>query len=188
MTFVPTVTWQLPAWMLDEIDLTSPRPSDAAKMRLAIDIAARNVEHGGGPFGAVVFDRDTHRVVAPGANFVVTQGSSLMHAETVAILFAQAKIGNYTLAAGEYELVTSSAPCVQCLGALYWSGLRRLVCGAPVADAQAVGFDEGPRAVDWKEQLALRGILVTEDVLAAEAGAVLARYKAEGRTVYNARS
>lgn len=188
MTFVKNVNLALPDWMFSELDLTSPRATDAEKMELAVELAARNVTHGGGPFGAVVFDRISHTVIAPGANMVVTQGCSLLHAEVVAILFAQARVGSYTLGTGDYELVTSSEPCVQCLGSLFWSGLRRLVCGAPVAAAQAVGFDEGPRAPDWKEQLASRGILVTDNVLATEAGAVLASYKARGGVLYNARS
>lgn len=184
---IRSVTWRLPDWLFDELDLTAPRRSDAEKMELAIEIARRNVDHGGGPFGAVVFEAASGRVVAPGANFVVPQGWSLLHAEIVALTFAQAEVGSYTLDCGSYELVTSSEPCVQCLGAIYWSGIRRLVCGAGVADAEAAGFDEGPRSDDWIDSLAQRGVTVACDVLADRARTVLADYAQRGGVVYNAR-
>ena len=183
-----SVVFQLPAWLFDECDLTSPRAGDEARMQLAIELARRNVEHGGGPFGAVVFERDTGAVVAPGMNLVVPQASSLLHAEVVALMFAQARLSSFTLAVGNYELFTSSEPCVQCLGACHWAGLTRLVCGAPVALAEAAGFDEGPRADDWKEQLAARGTAVVTDLSASAAGDVLRDYAARGGFRYNARS
>jgi hypothetical protein len=56
-----------------------------------------------------------------------------------------------------------------------------------VAAAQAAGFDEGPRAVDWTEQLELRGIQVELNVMAASAARVLQRYQSQGGLLYNAR-
>ena len=188
MTSIRSITWHLPDWMFEELDLVSMRSTDGEKMELAIEIARRNIEHGGGPFGAVVFDGATGSVLAPGANLVVGQCCSLLHAEMVAIAFAQARLGAYSFASGRYELVTSSEPCVQCLGAMFWSGLTRLVCGARLADAEAAGFDEGPRSPDWKRDLAMRGVTVHDDVLAARAAEVLKEYARRGGIVYNARA
>jgi len=182
-----SVTWRLPGWLFTDVDLASPRRTDDDKMELAIEIARQNAQRGGGPFGAIVLEMETGRVVAAGANLVVAQSCSLLHAEIVAIAFAQAELQSYTLAGGKHELVTSSEPCVQCLGAVHWSGLRRLVCGAPLHAAEASGFDEGPRSAVWKEDLAARGIAVTDGVLAERAGAVLADYARAGGVVYNAR-
>jgi len=181
------LSFQLPDWLFEELDLVSPRAGDHAKMELAIEIARRNIEHGGGPFGAIVFARDTGRVVAPGANFVVGQGCSLLHAEIVALAFAQANVESYTLGIGSYELVTSSEPCVQCLGATYWAGVSRLVCGARVEQAEALGFDEGPRSPRWKEELDERGVEVVDGVLAESAASVLELYTARGGIVYGAK-
>lgn len=183
-----SVTFELPAWIFDECELSLPRHGDEERMALAIDLARRNVEHGGGPFGAVVFERESGLVVAPGTNLVMPQGSSLLHAEMVALMFAQATLKTYTLAGGDFELVTSSEPCVQCLGACHWAGFSRLVCGASVAIAESAGFDEGPRASDWKEQLTARGTPVTTGVSAAAAADVLLRYAAQGGFRYNART
>jgi tRNA(Arg) A34 adenosine deaminase TadA len=190
MDLPQSVTFELPSWSIEECDLTTPRKNDEAKMQLAIELARRNVQHGGGPFGAVVFDAQTGDIVAPGMNLVVPQGSSLLHAEIVALMFAQARLRTFTLAGGSsrYELVTSSEPCVQCLGACHWAGLSRLVCGAPLAAAEAAGFDEGPRTPDWQEQLAARGTPVVSGVLAAEAAGILDDYAAQGGLRYNARS
>lgn len=182
------VQFELPEWVFSECDLLSPRLDDDARMQLAIELARRNVAHGGGPFGAVVFERETGEVLAPGMNLVMPQSSSLLHAEMVALMFAQARLQTHTLAGGRYELVTSSEPCVQCLGACHWAGLSRLVCGAPVELAEAAGFDEGPRTEDWKEQLAARGTPVVTGVSATEAGEVLLQYAAQGGFRYNART
>jgi hypothetical protein len=73
-----------------------------------------------------------------------------------------------------------------CFGAIPWSGVSRLVCGARDADARAAGFDEGPKLKDWVGALAERGIEVVRDVLHAEATAVFAEYAAAGGAIYNA--
>jgi tRNA(Arg) A34 adenosine deaminase TadA len=188
MELPKSVTFRLPDWVFQECDLTTPRPGDGERMELAIELARRNVEHGGGPFGAVVFERDSGRVIAPGMNLVMPQASSLLHAEIVALMFAQARAQTFTLTRNNCELFTSSEPCVQCLGACYWAGLARLVCAAPVALAVAVGFDEGPRSEDWKEQLALRGTPVVTGLKAELAGEVLNGYASRGGFRYNART
>lgn len=155
-------------------------------MRVAVDLADRNIAHGGGPFGAAIFDTATGRIVSVGANWVMAQRLSLLHAEVAAIAFAQSRLGSHSLGHGAYELVTSSEPCAQCLGATVWSGVRRIVCGANARDAEAIGFDEGPRRDDWEAQLEARGIAVTRGVLEAEARAVLLGYRERGGVIYNA--
>ncbi|MES1184011.1 MAG: nucleoside deaminase [Myxococcales bacterium] len=182
------VSFHLPDWVFTECDLTTPRLRDSERMELAIELSRRNVEHGGGPFGAVVFERETGEVIAPGMNLVMPQASSLLHAEIVALMFAQARQQSFTLARDNCELFASSEPCVQCLGACYWAGLSRLVCGAPVELAEALGFDEGPRGTDWKEQLTVRGTPVVTGIHAERAGAILSSYADRGGFRYNART
>jgi tRNA(Arg) A34 adenosine deaminase TadA len=182
------VKFELPDWIFVECDLDTPRPTDEERMALAIELARRNIEHGGGPFGAVVFERETGAVIAPGMNLVMPQSCSLLHAEIVALLFAQARLGSYTLASVNCDLFASSEPCVQCLGACHWAGLSRLVCGAPVEAAEIAGFAEGPRDPAWKEQLAARGTPVVTHVNAAAAAEVLQQYAAQGGFRYNART
>ena len=158
-------------------------------MTLAVELSRRNVaERTGGPFGAAVFDLKTCRPLALGVNRVVSSTSAAAHAEVVAICLAGQALGNFDLTEGNEgltELVTSCSPCAMCLGAIPWSGVSRVVIGAREEDARAVGFDEGNRPSDWVEGLQRRGIEVVEDVLRAEAVAVLQDYVGGGGLVYN---
>ena len=187
----PSLTLQLPLWTEDVVrDLVGdpPRPltTDEERMRLAVALSARSAAEGGGPFGACVFD-DAGNLVAPGVNLVVPAGTSIAHAEMVALALAQKVVGSFDLGtAGHYELVTSTEPCAQCFGAVPWSGVRRVVCGAATEDAEAIGFDEGPKHERWTEELARRGIAVRLGVLRSEARAVLQSYAAGGGPIYNA--
>jgi tRNA(Arg) A34 adenosine deaminase TadA len=174
----------LPSWVFEGLDLEQTRDSDEKKMKLAIELARRSMDRGGGPFGAAIFERSTGGLLALAPNLVLQHGLSLLHAETAALLFGQAELGAHSLASGSYELFASSEPCVQCLGACYWSGLSRLVCGAPLAAAEQAGFDEGPRSRDWQAELCARGIEVLTGVLSDEAARNLEAYSARGGIVY----
>ncbi len=160
-------------------------------MRLVIELSRSNVDHGtGGPFGAGIFDLSTNRLIAPGVNLVATTNLSAAHAEMVAIMISQRVVGHFDLG-GEglppYELVASTEPCAMCFGAIPWSGVRRLVCGAREEDARRIGFDEGPKTSDWVAALEQRGISVARDVYRDEAAAVLRYYVESGGMIYNAR-
>jgi tRNA(Arg) A34 adenosine deaminase TadA len=158
-------------------------------MRLAVRLARQNVEQDlGGPFGAAVFD-GTGRVVSVGVNLVLAEQCSVLHAEVVALMLAQRRLGRFDLSAGgrrEFTLAASTEPCAMCQGAVLWSGVRRLLCGARDEDARAVGFDEGAKASDWPEQYRSRGLAVVQDVLRDEAAAVLREYVDRGGVIYNA--
>jgi len=86
----------------------------------------------------------------------------MAHAEMVAISFAQQVTQSFDLSKNgiTYELVTSTEPCAMCSGAIPWSGLRRVVCGARGKDACAIGFDEGAKLRNWIASLQTRGIAV----------------------------
>jgi len=113
----------------------------ASLMRRAVDLALRSVEQGGGPFGALVA-RPDGRVVAEGWNRVVELRDSTAHAEVVALRAAQQALGTHRL--DGLVLYTSCAPCIQCYGAIYWSGLAHVYACATKEDAEALGFEEGP--------------------------------------------
>src|SRR5687767_12943477 len=144
----PEIRVANPSWVAAKVDWTASYSTDEERMRLAIALARWNVDaETGGPFGAAVFERDSGRLISVGVNLVVPLGNSALHAEMVAFMMAQARIGSYTLA-GEgmpaHELATSCEPCAMCLGATLWSGVRRVICGATREDAVQLAFDEGP--------------------------------------------
>jgi tRNA(Arg) A34 adenosine deaminase TadA len=177
----------LPDWLEQRLATPVVVPSRAGRMRMAIDLARENVRRGtGGPFGALVADSRTGEIVSLGVNAVVPTGNCTAHAEMLALQLAEARVGGYDLGAGQgFELVTSVEPCVMCLGAVVWSGVRTLVCGARDEDARAVGFDEGPKPARWVEELGRRGITVVLDLQRASAADVLREYARLGRPVYN---
>jgi tRNA(Arg) A34 adenosine deaminase TadA len=186
----PALNIRLPDWVerfWDETDEVFPGVAD--KMDLVVELSRQNVDQNtGGPFGAAVFDPDG-RLIAPGINMVVFSNCSILHAEMVALALAQKIVGRYDLGdAGRlcYDLVASTEPCAMCFGAVPWSGVSRLICGARDADARDVGFDEGPKLPDWVAELNSRGIEVLRDVRREKAAAVLREYLASGGPIYNA--
>ena len=188
-TRYPALTISLPEWVPA---LMAAAPGGLAtleeRMRLAVSLARENVNHGGGPFGAIVVEADSGRVVAPGVNLVVPLNCSLAHAEMVAISIAQQVAGTYDLGASglpALQLVTSTEPCAMCLGAIPWSGIKSLICGACGDDAERIGFDEGCKPDRWYETLESRGISVKLGICGEEAAAVLTDYGERGGPIYN---
>lgn len=182
------VSLQLPAWLECLDQPSEPFTSVEARMRLVIGLSQENVQRQtGGPFGAAVFD-SAGRSIAWGVNLVEQGQCSILHAEMVALVLAQQRLGCYDLGKGGqfYELVTSTEPCAMCLGAIPWSGIKRVVCGARDEDARAIGFDEGVKPADWVGALTSRGIEVVRDVLREEAVSVLRAYRKQHGLMYNA--
>jgi len=185
------ITLHSPVWLTAWVAAHRDSYAEAStRMRLVIELSAFNIEHHtGGPFGAAIFDMNTHRLISAGVNRVVHCSASIAHAEIMAITHAQQHFGNFDLSAAglpQCELVTSCEPCAMCFGALPWSGIRHLLCAACDADARAIGFDEGPKLPDWDALLLRRGISVATGMCRSEAVDVLQRYGADNGPIYNA--
>ncbi len=183
------VTAGCPEWTRDVVDWGTRRVTDDGKMALAIELSRQNVLRGaGGPFGAAVFEIGSGVLVAVGVNSVTRLNNSVLHAEVLALMLAEQRVGSYTLLGpglAQHELFTSCDPCAMCLGAALWSGVRRLVTGADRTDATAVGFDEGPVFPESYAYLESRGVEVSRGVLRGEAVAVLELYQRQGGSIYN---
>jgi tRNA(Arg) A34 adenosine deaminase TadA len=183
------ITFTLPAWVSRQCERYRPTAVLEERMDFVIEAASNNVRRqSGGPFAAAIFEIDSGALVALGVNRVTTGGLSLLHAEMVAIAVAQRRLGVYalsTIAAQRYELITSTEPCAMCYGAIPWSGVVRVVSGARAADAEAIGFDEGPKPPDWVAGLTARGIEVVTEVCREQARQVLSDYQRRGGTIYN---
>jgi tRNA(Arg) A34 adenosine deaminase TadA len=178
----------LPEWVDTFVDWQAAYTTDEAKMRLVIAVATQNViQRTGGPFGAAIFERQSGALVSVGMNSVVRLHNSTLHAEMLAIMLAEQRIGSYTLHGDvEHELVTSCDPCAMCLGAILWSGVRRVITGAGRDDAAAIDFDEGPVFPESYAYLEARGIAITRGLLREEAAAVIELYRKQGGPIYNA--
>jgi len=107
-------------------------------MRKAIALSVKNVEKGGGPFGAVIVKDGV--VIATGVNRVTANNDPTAHAEVLAIRQAAKKLGTFDLSG--CEIYTSCEPCPMCLGAIYWARLDRMFFGNSKTDAKNIGFDD----------------------------------------------
>jgi tRNA(Arg) A34 adenosine deaminase TadA len=177
----------LPDWIDTEIDFSRTYADDDARMNLAIGLARRNVELGtGGPFGAAIF-RNDGELIAAGVNRVVPQQCSVAHAEMMAFMSAQHRLGRFRLNedGAHYTLATSAQPCSMCYGASFWAGLDALVIGARAEDVMELSeFDEGPLPADWAGELEKRGIAVRRDICRDEARDVFELYRAHAGIRY----
>lgn len=178
-----------PSWVEEVVDWERRYATDEERMRLAVALSRENVVRAtGGPFGAAVFEAESGALVAVGMNSVVRLHNSTLHGEIMAIIAAQRRLRSYTLGAPgmpRHELVTSCEPCAMCLGAILWSGVRRVVCGALRDDARRLCFEEGPVFPESHAYLEARGIEIVLGFLRDEANDVLELYRRQGGLVYN---
>ncbi len=107
-------------------------------IRLAIEIAIRNVDEGGGPFGAVIVKDGT--VIASSGNRVTLNNDPTAHAEILAIRDAASITGSWDLSG--CEIYASCEPCPMCLGAIYWAHLDKIHYACTHEDAKNAGFDD----------------------------------------------
>jgi len=184
-------SFELPDWVEPFLDhWMLPLDGVNQRMQLAIALSEENVrQQTGGPFGAIVVNEATSELVSVGINLVTSAGLSVAHAEIVALTLAQSAFGDWNLSnAGSLQLITTCEPCAMCFGAVPWSGVKSMICGARKKDAEAAGFDEGDKPDQWVRSLQRRGIVVQCGVLKSEAAAVLANYRDSGGAIYNAGS
>lgn len=111
---------------------------DMRFMEMAAHLAEKNVDRGGGPFGAVIV-RDG-QVVATGVNTVTLTNDPTAHAEVNAIREACKKEGSFSLKG--CTVYSSCEPCPMCLSALYWAGVSRIIYGNTQRDADRINFSD----------------------------------------------
>lgn len=100
--------------------------TDAQFLRLAIDVAQRARAHGNHPFGAVLVGARGD-LLLEAENTVVTDCDSTGHAETNLVRMASRQFSSDFLES--CTLFSSTEPCAMCAGAIYWSGVGRVVYG-----------------------------------------------------------
>src|ERR1700677_1086727 len=84
-------------------------------------------------FGADIVSTATGERLMRAVNRVGPDHDPSAHAETLTIRLACAKLVSGSLKG--YTLYTTCEPCAMCMACALWSGLDRLVFGAPIADA-----------------------------------------------------
>jgi tRNA(Arg) A34 adenosine deaminase TadA len=104
----------------------------------AIEIASDGIGTGGGPFGAVI--AKDGKVIAEAHNRVVLDNDPTAHAEILAIRRASEILKSHELIG--CTLYSSCEPCPMCLGAIYWSGISKVVYACDRTDAEGAGFSD----------------------------------------------
>jgi tRNA(Arg) A34 adenosine deaminase TadA len=182
-----SLTIDLPDWLDTVVAWDRPYHSDQERIHLALDLALANVQHRtGGPFGAAVFDGPSGMVLGVGVNRVIPLNNSTLHAEMLAIMMAEQTVASFTLSAdhARRDLFTSCEPCAMCLGAILWSGVKRLGWAGSGDDARALGFDEGPVFPESYQYLQKAGITLIPKIQREAAQEVFRAYTRAGGIIY----
>lgn len=130
--------------------------SDEHHLLEAIEFARRSRENGNHPFGAVLVDA-AGDVVLEAENTVLTERDCTNHAELNLVRAASCRFDEATLP--ECTLYASTEPCAMCAGAIYWSGIGRVVFALSGAalNAMVEGGDEADLALPCREVFARGG-------------------------------
>ena len=102
-------------------------------MRRAIELAGNVPEH---PFGTVIVDRDTGKIVAEGWN--KSRLNPTWHGEIDAInqlILAVPEIDRKKLV-----LYSNAEPCPMCQAAIIWTGIETVVFGTSIRSLQRMGW------------------------------------------------
>jgi tRNA(Arg) A34 adenosine deaminase TadA len=151
---------------------------DLTYLRRAIGLAARSRAAGNHPFGALVVAADGEVLAEAINRSVPGKGDPTGHAELEAVRTASAAHPPEALCAA--TLYSSAEPCAMCAGAVYWSGIGRVVYGLSEARLLALtgSHPENPtlalpcREVFARGQRAIEviGPLLEDEAAAGHAG------------------
>ena len=100
---------------------------DLAFLRRAVELAAEARRDGRHPFGALIVNNRGEVVVEARNNAVRPKGDPTQHAEMLACSEGAKLLAESELA--QCTLYTSTEPCAMCAGAIYWTGICRVVFG-----------------------------------------------------------
>ncbi|OTS05095.1 tRNA-specific adenosine deaminase [Acinetobacter pittii] len=89
-------------------------------LRKAIELAYKNIEKGGRPFGAVVVKNG--EIIASGVNQILVTNDPTAHAELLAIRAASQVLGSANLEG--CSVYASGHPCPMCMAAMRLAGIK----------------------------------------------------------------
>jgi tRNA(Arg) A34 adenosine deaminase TadA len=113
-----------------------PALDHEAFLRRSFEVARRAREGGDHPFGSILVGPDGAVLREQGNGFTSEGGDMTAHAERLLATWASKTHGAVFLA--RCTLYSSAEPCAMCSGAIYWSGIGRLVYGQSEASLKAM--------------------------------------------------
>ena len=164
--------------------INTQKVKKAAKIILQLQSEMKDyIAQGSGPFLAAIYD-EKGNLIAKTANSVVSEKCSNNHAEVNVIKAAEKALNTYDLSSYNLSLYVTSEPCMMCLGAIMWSGIKAVYYSVPSKRVEEIThFDEGFKP-NWFEEFKKRSITVYGNIAQAEGEEVLKSYVADGYTVY----
>jgi len=106
----------------------------------ACELGVNSVKNNGGPFGCVIIDNTTNKIVGSGNNLVTKTFDPSAHAEIVAIRNTCQNLQTHILE--NCTLYTSCEPCSMCLSAIYWARINKVYYCYTREDAKEYNFDD----------------------------------------------
>ena len=169
--------------------ITNKNKSDINELERATEIITKlqnelpkYIKRGHGPFLAAVYSGN--KMIAKCANTVVMDNCSNHHAEINAIRAAQKKLKTFDLSDANASLYMTAEPCMMCIGAIMWSGIKNVYYGVPSKIVEQItGFDEGFKP-NWLKEFKKRGINVYGNIEIDLGKQVLEQYVKSKHIVY----
>lgn len=106
--------------------MTDTSANDETFLRHAFAVAQRSMDNGNHPFGAILVGPQGD-VLIESENGLLPDNDMTAHAERLLATAASRRYGPSFLA--ECTMYTSAEPCAMCAGAIYWTGIGRVVYG-----------------------------------------------------------
>ena len=108
-------------------------------MQLAIDEAIKGKDNGEMPFGCCLVSYNEKNIIVK-HNEVLSRHNPLEHAEILAL---REKNENYNDSGiMEWAIYCTTKPCIMCLGAIYWSGVRNVYYGTDIESVNKLGIED----------------------------------------------
>ncbi|HWH78675.1 MAG TPA: nucleoside deaminase [Candidatus Binatus sp.] len=157
--------------------------ADLRYLRYAIMIADRASDHGSPPFGAVLVS-SRGWILLEGENTQGTTCDCTCHAETNLLREATRRFSRKLLS--HSALYTSAEPCPMCAGAIFWSGVGRVVFGLSSERVHSIAQDKAEHLSKRCADVLAVGshhVEVLGPILEEEAEAVFKKSIDRGRTL-----
>ena len=173
-----------------ETKIISNEKINKEKLKLAEEIISNlqnetldRIEKGYGPFLAAIYDENGN-LISKESNSVIENNCSNNHAEMNAIKSAQEKLNTYDLSKYNLKIYITAEPCIMCLGAIMWSGIKEVYFGVNSKSVEKItGFDEGFKP-NWLKEFKKRKITVYGNIKLKKGEEVLKTYVNSGKTIY----
>jgi tRNA(adenine34) deaminase len=157
--------------------------ADLRYLRYAIMVADRARQHGNPPFGALLVS-DRGWILLEGENTEGVTQDCTCHAETNLLRDASRRFSRKLLS--HSTLYSSAEPCAMCAGAIFWSGVGRVVYGLSNSRLHALAGSQAEHLLQRCADVLAQGthrVDVIGPLLEEEVEQVLKRSMPSPRTV-----